>query len=65
MKFTGTFNPVDASAAVIERVNAELACNTMMSTTTSDFGLSRSLMIRSAKDTRSASPRTMIAFCEL
>src|SRR5579885_2068100 len=48
VKFTGTFNPVEASAVVSWRENTELASSTRMSTTTSARGLSRSRIIFSA-----------------
>src|SRR5262249_39681219 len=62
---TGVFNPGEATAAVILRLMTLLASITRMSTTTSARGLSRSAMIFSASAIRSASPRAMIAFCEL
>src|SRR6516165_5432542 len=53
VKTTGTLRPVEARAVVICRLKVVLACKTRISTTTSAFGLSRSLMIFEARATRS------------
>ena len=65
VKFTGTLRPADAIAAVSCRVYIVLASITMMSTTTSLLGLSRSCRIFSASATWSALPLAMMAFCAL
>ena len=65
VKFTGTFRPVEAMAAVSCREYVELASITRMSTTTSLLGLSRSWMNLLGQGHRSASPRAMMAFCAL
>src|SRR5215471_8216070 len=61
LNVTGTFKPVDAMAADNCRLNTLPASITRMSTTTSDFGLSRSWITFSASAIFSASPRAMIA----
>ena len=63
VKFTGTFKPVDAMAAVICLLKVELASMTRMSSNTSGRGLSRSCAIFSASATRSASPFSTMAYC--
>src|SRR5262249_49205819 len=59
----GVLIPFGATAAARSRSSVRFTCNTRISMSTSDLGLSRSATSFSAKATLSASPRTIMAFC--